>query len=280
MNAVFGATIAVIMCLGVWIAVAGLRGVVDRERDPFVIDTSAVLGRFGLAVIVAIGVWAGTGWPMAGLSAGAIAAMIPLLIETRRERNEQLDMANALASWAEMLRDTIASHAGLNQAVAMTAAVAPLPIQYELRQLAVDAERMPLAAALRRFATAVDDSVADLIVAALIIADQHQAQNLSGLLSDIARSSRQQSSMRLRIETGRARTYASVRSIVIITLGLAIGLVVFSPDYLTPYDGVGGQIVLAIIGALFVGAVFALISMSRPVPQPRLLAGVEDSITS
>ncbi len=135
---------------------------------------------------------------------------------------------------------------------------------------------MPLADALRRFATTVDDAVADLIVAALIIADQHQAQNLSGLLSDIARSSRQQSSMRLRIETGRARTYASVRSIVVITLGLAVGLVVFSPDYLVPYDELGGQVVLGIIGALFVGAVATLIAMSRPVPPPRLLGGIED----
>lgn len=280
MTALFGAAIVLIACGGIWIAITGFRGVVVREKAPIDVDTTALAVRFGIAAVVAVAVFAATGWPMAGVSAGAIAAMIPLLLETRRQRNDQLAKADALAAWAEMLRDTIASHAGLNQSVAMTAAVAPTIIQSEIRQLAVDAERMPLSAALRRFAAEVDDSAADLIVAALIIADQHQAQNLSGLLSDIAKSSRMQSSMRLRIETGRARTYSSVRSIVIITLGLAIGLVAFSPDYLDPLDGFGGQVVLGIIGALFVGAVFSLISMSRPVPSPRLLAGVEDSIAS
>ena len=35
---------------------------------------------------------------------------------------------------------------------------------------------------------------------------------------------------------------------------------------------------MLIAGVLFVGAVWALIQMSRPVPQPRVLAGVEDEL--
>lgn len=280
MTAVFGAVIVLIACSGVWIAVSGYRGVAVSERPMPVIDWRRLFVKFGIGIIAGVAVWVATGWPMAGLSAGAVAAMIPLLLQTRRERNDQIGKADALASWAEMLRDTIASHAGLNQAVSMTASVAPLPIQDEVRALAVRAERMPLADALRRFASDVEDPVADLIVAALVIADRYQAQDLTKLLSDIASSSRQQSSMRLRIETGRARTYASVRWIVVITFGMAAGLVLFSPDFLTPYDGFGGQIVLGLIGALFVGATWSLIAMSRPIPEPRLLAGVEDSIAS
>lgn len=280
MMALFGAVIVAIACGGVWLAVSGFRGVASEGRPLPVIDWPALFIKFGVATVVAIIVGAATGWPMAGVSTGAVAAMIPILITTRRQRDEQLDKADALAAWAEMLRDTIASHAGLNQAVAMTATVAPLPIQSEVRQLAAHAERMPLGDALRRFAAEVDDTVADLIVAALIIADRHQAQNLNALLSDIASSSRQQSAMRLRIETGRARTYASVRAIVMITFAMAVSLIVFSPDFLTPYDDLAGQAVLGVIGALFIGAVWSLITMSRPQPQPRLLAGVEDSIVS
>lgn len=280
MMALIGAVIVLIACGGIWLAVAGFRGVAVSERPALVVDWRTMFVKVGVGVVVCAGVWAATGWPMAGLSAGAVAAMIPILIETRRERNDQTEKADALASWAEMLRDTIASHAGLNQAIAMTAGVAPLPIQEPVRTLAVRAERMPLADALRRFANEVEDPVADLIVASLVIADRYQAQDLTKLLSDIASSSRQQSSMRLRIETGRARTYASVRWIVAITFAMAAGLVLFSPDFLEPYDGLGGQIVLGLIGALFVGAVWSLITMSRPVPEPRLLAGVEDSIAS
>jgi len=276
MMAVIGAVVALIACGGVWLGIAGWRGVQVTQRSLPSIDWRTLGVKFGIAIVAGIAVWYATGWPMAGVSAGAVAAMIPVLLETRRNRDRQLEKSDALAAWAEMLRDTMASHAGLNQAVVMTAAVAPLAIQNEVRTLAVRTERMPLSVALRMFAADVEDSVADLIVASLVIADQYQAQDLTRLLSNIAASSRQQSSMRLRIETGRARTYSSVKWIVVITFGMAVGLVLFSPEFLTPYDDLAGQIVLGVIGALFVGSVWSLIVMSRPVPQPRLLGGVED----
>lgn len=84
--------------------------------------------------------------------------------------------------------------------------------------------------------------------------------------------------MRQRVETGRARTYASARSMVVITLLMVAVLMLFSPDFMAPYDEAWGQVVMSIAGALFVGAVWALIQMSRPVPQPRVLAGVEDEL--
>ncbi len=278
MIALFGAVIVAIAAGGVWLAVAGARGVAVSEREMPVIDWRSLWTKSGVGFAVFVAVWTLTGWPMAGLSAGAVAAMVPVLIATRRTRDDQIAKADALASWAEMLRDTIAAHAGLNQAITTTAGVAPLPIQTEVRALAVRAERMPLSDALRLFAADVDDAVADLIVASLVIADQHQAQDLTGLLTDIASSSRQKSSMRLRIETGRARTYSSVRWIVVLTLAMAVGLILFSPEFLEPYNGLTGQIMFGIVGALFVGAVATLIQMSRPVPEPRLLAGVEDGL--
>ena len=280
MMALIGAVVALIACGGVWLTIAGWRGVAVSERSLPSIEWRTLAAKFGIAIVAGIAVWYATGWPMAGVSAGAVAAMIPVLLATRSDRDRQLEKSDALASWAEMLRDTMASHAGLNQAVVMTAAVAPLAIQNEVRTLAVRAERMPLSAALRMFAADVEDSVADLIVASLVIADQYQAQDLTRLLSTIAASSRQQSSMRLRIETGRARTYSSVKWIVVITFGMAVGLVLFSPEFLTPYDDLLGQIMLGVIGALFVGSVWSLIVMSRPVPQPRLLGGVEDMVAS
>ena len=85
--------------------------------------------------------------------------------------------------------------------------------------------------------------------------------------------------MRQRIETGRARTYASARSMVTITMLMVVVLMLFSPDFMEPYDAAGGQLVMLIAGALFVGAVWALIQMSRPIAQPRVLAGVEEELT-
>jgi hypothetical protein len=81
--------------------------------------------------------------------------------------------------------------------------------------------------------------------------------------------------MQLRVETGRASTYASARALVAITFGLAALLLVFSPTFMRPYAAGTGQAVLIVIGALFAGALWSLVRLGRPAPQPRLLAGVE-----
>lgn len=274
MIALVGAIVAAIATTGVAIAVAGLRGVVSSDRTR-IVDVTGAVRRFGFAAVSMAVVTLATGWPMAGAAAAGIAMLVPLLVSTRSSRQHDLERSDALASWVEMLRDTIAGHAGLQQAIALTAEVAPDPIRVEVRRLAVDVQRFGLTAGLRRFATAMADPIADMIVAALAIAADHQARHLTDLLGDIAASARKRTAMRLRIETGRARTYASARWIVGLTLLMAIGLVVFSPDFMDPYDGLAGQVVLGIVGGLFVGAVAGLVTLSRPTPLPRVLAGVE-----
>jgi hypothetical protein len=177
-----------------------------------------------------------------------------------------------------MLRDTIVSHAGLREAIAVTAEVAPEVIRPAVRRLAARAERDSLASGLRRFAEEVADPVADLIVAALAVAADGQARNLPALLSGIAGAARAEAGMRVRVETGRARTYSSSRALVAITFGLSVSLLVFAPEFMAPYDAAGGQLVLSIIGALFTGALVALVALSRPIGSPRLLAGVTERL--
>ena len=63
-----------------------------------------------------------------------------MLMGVRAERDRLMRRSEAVASWAEMLRDTIAAHAGLQEAIAVTARVAPAPIRTEVQTLAVRAE--------------------------------------------------------------------------------------------------------------------------------------------
>jgi tight adherence protein B len=277
MSTLAGAIIGVVAAAGVWLAVAGLTGVAVRQRavrPP--VAWEQLWWRLALVVAAAALGWAVTGWPAAGVLAGAAAGVAPMLAGTRRRRQALNQCSEALAVWAEMLRDTIASHAGLREAIAVTGKVAPLPIRAPVQALAVRAEREPLTVALRRFADEVADPVADLIVAALVIAADRQAQRLAELLSQIAAAARDQAAMRIRVETGRARTYASSRALVAITLGLAVVLLLFSPTFMKPYDTATGQLVLVAIGGLFAGALWSLVLLGRPAASPRLLAGVED----
>ena len=273
MRALAGFTVAVIAAVGVWIAITGIRGVALRE--PRVARTLRWEDLWWRAVIVLVAFVAGwvlTGWPAAGGVAAGCATVMPLLSGTRRNRQRIEARSDAVASWAEMLRDTISSHAGLREAIAVTARVAPVPIRTEVQALAVRAERESLPTALRRFADDVGDPVADLVVASLLIAAERQAQRLAELLSEIAKSAREHAAMRSRVETGRARTYASSRALVTITFGLAVTLMLFSPQYMKPYDGFTGQLVMLAIGAMFVGALWSLVTLGRPATTPRLLA--------
>ena len=277
MRALTGFTVGIIAAAGVWVAIAGFRGVAVKEmRAARSFRWEDVWWR---AVIVLVAFVAGlvlTGWPAAGGIAAGCATVMPLLSGTRRNRQRIEARSDAVASWAEMLRDTISSHAGLREAIAVTARVAPVPIRAEVQALAVRAERESLPGALRRFADEVGDPVADLVVASLVIAAERQAQRLAELLTEIAKSAREHAAMRSRVETGRARTYASSRALVAITLGLAVVLMLFSPQFMKPYDTFAGQVVMLGIGALFVGALWSLVQLGRPAAAPRLLATFPD----
>ena len=208
--------------------------------------------------------WGLTGWPAAGAIVGASAGVVPMLVGLGERRRELNARTEALASWAEMLRDSISSHAGLREAISVTARVAPLPIRTEVQELAVRAEREPLPDALRRFGAQVDDPLADLIVASMIIAADRQAQRLADLLTQIASAAREMSAMRLRVETGRARTYTSSKVLVMFTFGLAVTLMLFAPDFMAPYDTATGQVVMVGIGGLFCAALWSLVALGRP----------------
>ncbi len=277
---VYGAVVGIVAAAGLWLAIAGWVGSAEPVRHGRSVELNlrVLAPRLAIGLGVFAVVWFVTGWPAAGGALAGVAAMGTLFVEAHQRRRMAMERTEALASWAEMLRGSIAAHAGLSHALTSTAAVAPTAIRSEVQRLSIRAGQMSLSDALRLFAADMADPVADLIVAALTISDRHQARNLPNLLGEITTSTRELASMRRRVETGRARTYASARSMVTITMLMVVVLMLFSPDFMDPYDASGGQVVMLIAGALFAGAVWALIQMSRPVPQPRVLAGVENDV--
>ena len=260
--------------LGLVLAWAGWRGaaVPPRLRPPVRPRTERATLRLGLAAGAAVVVGAATGWPVGALLAGLAGWGLPGLLGGAKGRAEALARIEAAAGWAEMLRDTMAGAAGLEQAIVATATVAPLAIRAEVATLAVHLEGERLAPALRGFADEVADPTMDLVVAALVLAAEHQASRLGELLGSLAQAARDQATMRLRVEAGRARSRTSVKVVVGVTAGLSLGLAVLNRSYLAPYDTALGQLVLLLIGAMFAGAFVWLSRMTRPSEPERFLA--------
>ncbi|MHB8451689.1 MAG: type II secretion system F family protein, partial [Mycobacteriales bacterium] len=220
--------------LGLLIAIAGWRGVSlpsPAQRKPREAGEH-LAGRLALAVGAGVAVGGLTGWPVGALLAAGAGLALPTLMTGSGERSVALARTEAIAGWAEMLRDTMAGAAGLEQAITATAPVAPPPIRGPVVALAGELERgARLAPALRRFADAVGDPTADLVVAALLLAAEHQTRRLADLLGTLAGAAREQASMRLRIEAGRARTRTSVRVILAATASLTLGLAILNRSY-------------------------------------------------
>ncbi|TMU98233.1 type II secretion system F family protein [Streptomyces sp. DASNCL29] len=238
----------------------------DRWRQRMASRLPARWNRRRLTIALTAGVAAGalTRWPVAAVLTTAAMLTLPGLLGPDRATARRTERMEALALWTEMLRDTLSAAAGLEQAVLTTAAIAPAPLQRELRRLAASIRSsQPLPAALRTFADEVDDPLADVVVAALVTAAERQASQLAALLGELADSVREQVAMRQRIDAGRASIRTGVRVTVTVTLGMAVGLTVFNRPYLDPFNTLTGQLVLAVVGALFAASFTWLTAIGR-----------------
>ena len=219
-----------------------------------------------LAAAVAGGVLSGvvTGWVVGAVLAGLACWALPPVLGRDPQHARQVARIEAIATWTEMLRDTLAAAAGLEQAILATAPLAPAAIRPQISDLATrlgGGER--LAPSLRTLAEQLADPTADLVIASLVLAAEHQARALGELLSSLALAAREQASLRMRVQATRARTRTSVRVIVGTTLGFAAAMVALDRPYLTAYDSVTGQVVLLVVGALFAVGFAWLVRIAR-----------------
>ncbi|WP_324618017.1 type II secretion system F family protein [Streptomyces dysideae] len=229
--------------------------------------------RVTVAVVTGIATGALTAWPVAAVLTTAALLTLPGLLGPDGQAARRTERMEALATWTEMLRDTLSAAAGLEQAILATADIAPTALEQELGSLAASVRAgRPLPAALRAFAEEADDPLADVVVAALVMAAEQQGSQLGPLLGELAESVREQVAMRQRIDAGRASIRTGVRVTVTVTLGMAVGLLVFNRSYLDPFDTLAGQVVLAVVGAMFATAFTWLTAIGRIDEAVRLMS--------
>ncbi|SER08030.1 Flp pilus assembly protein TadB [Lentzea xinjiangensis] len=271
MSAALFALLTAGCALGVWLIALGVRGTSAPSRRWTVPDHFTVV-RLCVGVVAALLVGVITGWMAAAVLTGLAVALLPRVLQAGAEQRARLDRIEAIASWTEMLRDTLVAASGLEHAMLATAARAPEAIRPEVTSLAAQlrgGER--LAVALRRLGDELHDPTADLVIAALVLSSEHQARHLAELLGELATEAREQASMRMRIEASRRQTRTSVRVIVITTITFAGGLIALNRAYLDPFDSLQGQLVLAVVGALF-GLAFTWLARIARLREPdRLL---------
>jgi tight adherence protein B len=266
---------------GLWVIVSAWTGhLSDLSLAPAWLGrlrtVSDLRARFvAIAVLSTVAV-AVTGWWAVVAMTGTSGWLAPTLWSGRRRRGDAIAKTEAIAEWAETLRDAFTAAGGLHDAIATTAPVAPEPIAAEVARLAARARQGPLRPALTLFASELAHPTADLVVAALSVSAAGDATDIAPMLAAIARTARRSAATQLHVEAERARTLRTAHIVTATMVVLFAVILSFARRYLAAFATFPGQIVLLVAGAGFGGALAMLDRFGRPLAAPRLLTGQVD----
>ena len=261
------------LAAGVWLVADGLRPPDPAAFVPLPREGPSVdLRRLCFGIVAGLVLLTLTRWPVAFAAGFAAGWFAPDLVGAKAAQQQAIARTEALASWTEMLRDTLAGAHGLEEAIVTSAAVAPEPIHPEVTALAERLRRQPIDEALDDFGRDLVHPIGDLVVTALRLAAGGSSGDLNELLGTLAVSARDEAAMRLRVEATRARLRTAVRVITLCSASTALGLVVLNRAYLQSYESAVGQVILAIVLAAWGVALWWLARMGDYVAPERFLA--------
>ncbi len=235
-----------------------------RERDD-------VNRRVLIAVVCAVIVFAATGWPVGMILAGCAGWWGPAIVGAQRRRTASIERTEAIAAWTEQLRDVVSASAGISEALASTARVAPLPIRSEVADLARRLRREDADSALAMFAADLDDATGDQVIVALRLSITERGERLSEVLTAISEAARDQADLYRQTEASRSKLWRQASTVTIVMIGV-LGLVAaFQRDYLAAYDTLPGQIVLGVVGVLWGVSLKMMVDLASITAPTRLL---------
>lgn len=257
---------------GLVAAVAAVRGVnvlpagspsARGSRPPRI--TPLHLGALATGVLILLL----TGWPVAALAAAAGVVFIPKVLGGGKASKRMIATSEALADWTRRLADLISSGAAgsTRDALRRSLSSAPEAIAPAVTNLVTRMGPQGVEPALRQFAREVDDPAADKIAMVLILRERNGGPGLAEVLTALATDLDDRSRMVREVEAERAKPRANMRTIVVVTLVLVVGMVLFARTFLSGYSTPLGQVALLLDVALFGTALRWMRRLSDP-PRP------------
>lgn len=232
------------------------------------------LTKFTVALVGGAAVWLISGWPVAGALTVAGVLGLPYFFGASREAKRRIERLEALEEWTRRLADTMAVGVAPVQTLVRSADHAPSAIRGEVTALAnaLSTPRLDRGVALRRFADEIDDSLGDMITLSLEIAVSAQAsQRVPDVLRTMAAGVAEEVKARRAVEADRAGPRNEARMIVIVQVLFVVGVATLT-NYTKIYGTLTGQLVLAVLAAAVVLALWLLRKYSSSEEPPRLLA--------
>ncbi len=248
----------------VWVSIQGQRVLPDPRRlVPISVRPERATVILLAAAAAGLLVASVSGWPVAGLGTAVVVLYAPTLLGVKADRQREIDRAKAIASWTEMTRDTVAAGRGLEEALMLASAVAATVIQPEMRSFIRRAQHRDIEVALEALADDLASPAADFVIAALLNASRNNARDMAALLARLSVAIRDEVDMRIDVNARRAGIRTEAKSVIVVVLVTVIGTTLYANEFVAAYDTLTGQIVMALILALFAGGTFALLRLAR-----------------
>lgn len=221
-----------------------------------------------------------TRWPVATITAALAVILLPRLTSSRAARR-RVALLEGLEQWTRRLSDMLTASRGLEDALGASVRYAPPAIAPVVATLARRlAARTGTEAALRAFATDVADPAGDRIAAALIIATGRRGGAVHDVLKSLSAMLARDVAARREIEADRVQHGITVRWLTLFVLGFTVFAMV-NRAYSAPFGTVPGQIVMALVVAMYAGGLGWLHHLgSVPSPGRFLAPDTVASVTS
>jgi Flp pilus assembly protein TadB len=193
-----------------------------------------------------------TRWPVAMIAAVLGVLYVPRLTSSRVSQRRAA-VLEGLEQWTRRLSDMLMASRGLEDALEASARRAPAAIAPAVSALGRRlAARVGTEAALRAFAADVGDPAGDRIAAALIIATGRRGGAVRDVLCSLAAMLARDVAARREIEADRAQHRTTVKWLTFFVLGFTV-FAMLNKSYSAPFDTVPGQVVMALVVALYAG---------------------------
>lgn len=214
-----------------------------------------------------------TRWPVAMIAAALAVLSVPRLVSGSAAQRH-FAVLEGLEQWTRRLSDMLTASRGIEDALETSVRYASPAIAPAVAALGRRlAARSGTEEALREFAADIDDPAGDRIAAALIIATGHRGGAVHDVLSALAAMLAKDVASGREIEADRAQHQTTVKWLTFFVLSFAVFAVV-NKAYSAPFGTVPGQLVMAVVAALYAGGLGWLHHLGAVPIQGRFLAPV------
>jgi len=245
-----------------WLLRAGLREVTPRDFILFSVACGLVSG-------VLLQLW--LAWPVVTVGAAVLGGHGPTLYYRRRHGRRREAVQDAVVEAITQLRDGIRAGLSVQEALLGLARTGPHALRPEFALLQREMRLLGFERALVSARDRLSDPVFDLVVASLTWNDSLGGRNVGQVLARLAHATREQLRIQRELRAYQAKNVLAARIVATVPLVVLVGIRQVDAPYLSVFDDLPGQLLLAGCVASIALGYAAMLWLTRLPGEQRIL---------